>query len=72
MLEQHLAEVQAKVAALQQSMQALSLKIDHYRAVENGSKKLEQPKQPGRRLPLSGKAPEGKTSDDEHTSTQRP
>jgi hypothetical protein len=28
MLEQHLAEVQAKVAALQQSMQALSLKID--------------------------------------------
>ncbi|MDM0009788.1 MerR family transcriptional regulator [Variovorax sp. J22G73] len=72
MLEQHLAAVQAKVAALQQSMQALSLKIDHYRAVENGSKKLNQPKQPGRRLPLSGKAPEGKASDDEHTSTRWP
>lgn len=75
MLEQHLAEVQAKVAALQQSMRALSLKIDHYRAVENGSKKLKQPnkpKQPGRRPPLSGKAPEGKTSDDEHTNPRWP
>jgi DNA-binding transcriptional MerR regulator len=65
MLEQHLAEVQAKVAALQQSMQALSLKIDHYRAVEKGSEK------PGRRSSLSGTVPEGKTSDDEPTSTQR-
>jgi 4-carboxymuconolactone decarboxylase len=34
MLEQHLAEVQARVQALQQSMQALSLKIEHYRAIE--------------------------------------
>ncbi|MGJ7611777.1 MULTISPECIES: MerR family transcriptional regulator [unclassified Variovorax] len=62
MLEQHLADVQAKVAALQQSMQALSLKIDHYRAVEKTK----------RRSPLSGTAPQGKTSDDEHTSNPEP
>lgn len=58
MLEQHLAEVQARVAALQQSMQALSLKIDHYRAVEKKTKKRPSP---------SGMTPESKTSDDEHT-----
>ncbi|WP_367646328.1 MerR family transcriptional regulator [Variovorax paradoxus] len=57
MLEQHLAEVQARVAALQQSMQALSLKIGHYRKVEKTK----------RRPPPSGKAREGKTSNDEHT-----
>ncbi|WP_080898389.1 MerR family transcriptional regulator [Variovorax paradoxus] len=57
MLEEHLAEVQARVAALQQSMQALSLKIDHYRAAEKTKK----------RPPSSGSAPEGKTSNDEHT-----
>ncbi|MBD9664880.1 MULTISPECIES: MerR family transcriptional regulator [Variovorax] len=56
MLEQHLAEVQAKVAALQQSMQALSLKIAHYRAIDR-----KHPSSPGT-------APEGKTSDDQHTS----
>jgi DNA-binding transcriptional MerR regulator len=55
MLEQHLAEVQAKVAALQQSMQALSLKIAHYRAIDK-----KRPSSPGT-------APERKTSDDEHT-----
>ncbi|HEX7864785.1 MAG TPA: MerR family transcriptional regulator [Variovorax sp.] len=60
MLELHLAEVQAKVAALQQSMQALSLKIDHYSEVEKTQK----------RPPLSGKAREGKTSNDEHTTTR--
>jgi DNA-binding transcriptional MerR regulator len=60
MLEEHLAEVQARVAALQQSMQALSLKIKHYRAIET------------KRPSLSGTAPEGKTSDDEHTSKPRP
>ncbi|QNK68418.1 MerR family transcriptional regulator [Variovorax sp. PAMC26660] len=58
MLEQHLAEVQARVQALQQSMQALSLKIEHYRAIE---------KRPSR-TPPKGTAPERKTSDDEHTS----
>jgi DNA-binding transcriptional MerR regulator len=52
MLEQHLADVQAKVAALQQSMQALSLKIAHYRAID--------PKRPS----SPGLGPEGKTSDD--------
>jgi DNA-binding transcriptional MerR regulator len=56
MLEQHLAEVQAKVAALQQSMQALSLKIEHYRAIDK-----KRPSSPGTAL-------EGKTSDDECTS----
>lgn len=60
MLEEHLAEVQARVAALQQSMQALSLKIKHYRAIET------------KRPSLSGTAPEGKTSDDEHPSKPRP
>ena len=34
MLEAHLAEVQAKVEALKQSMEALSHKIAHYRAIE--------------------------------------
>jgi DNA-binding transcriptional MerR regulator len=58
MLEQHLAEVQAKVAALQQSMQALSLKIAHYRAVEKKASLV------------TGHCPEGKTSDDEHTSSK--
>ena len=57
MLEQHLAEVQARVQALQQSMQALSLKIEHYRAIDKT-----------RRPSLSGTAPQRKTSDDEHTS----
>ncbi|CAN7391779.1 MerR family transcriptional regulator [Variovorax paradoxus] len=56
MLEQHLAEVQAKVAALQQSMQALSLKIAHYRAIDR------------KRPSSTGTAPEGKTSDDPPTS----
>ncbi|BEP49870.1 MerR family transcriptional regulator [Variovorax paradoxus] len=56
MLEQHLAEVQAKVAALQQSMQALSLKIAHYRAIDR------------KRPSSTGTAPEGKTSDDQRTS----
>ncbi|WP_198087152.1 MerR family transcriptional regulator [Variovorax sp. E3] len=60
MLEQHLAEVQARVAALQQSMQALSLKIEHYRAIEKKADKTN------RRPSLSGIAPQGKTSDDEH------
>jgi DNA-binding transcriptional MerR regulator len=55
MLEQHLAEVQAKVAALQQSMQALSLKIAHYRAIDK-----KRPSSPGT-------AHKGKTSDDEPT-----
>ncbi|WP_093015963.1 MerR family transcriptional regulator [Variovorax sp. OV700] len=62
MLEEHLAEVQARVAALQQSMQALSLKIDHYRAVEKTKK----------RPPPSGKARQGKTSNDEHTTGPGP
>jgi DNA-binding transcriptional MerR regulator len=53
MLEQHLAEVQARVKALQQSMQALSLKIEHYRAIDKT-----------RRPSLSGTARERKTSDD--------
>lgn len=60
MLEAHLAEVQARVQALQQSMQALSLKIDHYRAIE-GKVRAKRPS-------LSGTAPGRKTSDDEHTS----
>ncbi|MCR6476754.1 MerR family transcriptional regulator [Variovorax sp. ZS18.2.2] len=60
MLEAHLAEVQARVEALQQSMQALSTKIAHYRAVE-AKVKTKRPS-------LSGTGPEGKTSDDEHTS----
>lgn len=60
MLEAHLAEVQARVQALQQSMQALSLKIDHYRAIEAKVK--------AKRPSLSGTAPKRKTSDDEHTS----
>ena len=55
MLERHLAEVQAKVAALQQSMRALSLKIEHYRAIDK-----KGPSSPGT-------AHEGKTSDDERT-----
>jgi DNA-binding transcriptional MerR regulator len=62
MLEEHLAEVQARVAALQQSMQALSLKIDHYRVIEGKTK----------RPSLSGTAPKRKTSDDEHTSKPEP
>ena len=57
-LEQHFAEVQARVAALQQSMQALALKIRHYRAIEAKAK----------RPSLSGTAPERKTSDDEDTA----
>ncbi|MDQ0569133.1 DNA-binding transcriptional MerR regulator [Variovorax paradoxus] len=63
MLEQHLAEVQARAEALQQSMQALALKIAHYRAIESRAKK---------RPSLSGTAPEGKTSNDEHTSKPEP
>ncbi|MET3493052.1 MerR family transcriptional regulator [Variovorax boronicumulans] len=59
MLEAHLAEVQARVKALQQSMQALSTKIAHYRAIEAKGKT--------KRPSLSGTAPERKTSDDEHT-----
>ena len=39
MLEQHLAEVQARVRALQQSMRALTAKIAHYRAVETTQKR---------------------------------
>ncbi|RQO47589.1 MerR family transcriptional regulator [Variovorax sp. KBW07] len=62
MLEQHLAEVQARVRALQQSVQALSLKIAHYRAIE--AKAKVETKRPS----LSGQGPERKTSDDEHTS----
>ncbi|MDN6885575.1 MerR family transcriptional regulator [Variovorax sp. CAN2819] len=62
MLEEHLAEVQARVAALQQSMQALSLKIDHYRAVEKTRKCP----------PSSGTTPKGKTSNDEHTTGPGP
>jgi DNA-binding transcriptional MerR regulator len=61
MLEQHLAEVQARVAALQQSMQALSLKIAHYRAIG----------QPRKRPSLPGTVPQGKTSDDEHADSER-
>ncbi|WP_398498264.1 MerR family transcriptional regulator [Variovorax sp.] len=34
MLESHLAEVRSKVEALQQSMQALAHKIEHYRGIE--------------------------------------
>ncbi|MDM0059557.1 MerR family transcriptional regulator [Variovorax fucosicus] len=60
-LEQHFAEVQARVAALQQSMQALALKIRHYRAIEAKAKRPS-------RTPLLGTAPERKTSDDEHTA----
>ncbi|SFP17223.1 MerR family transcriptional regulator [Variovorax sp. 770b2] len=66
MLQAHLAEVQARVEALQQSMQALSTKIAHYRAIEAKAK----PKT--RRPSLSGTAPERKTSDDEHTSQPDP
>ncbi|MBJ2157805.1 MerR family transcriptional regulator [Variovorax sp. IB41] len=66
MLEQHLAEVQARVEALQQSMQALSTKIAHYRAIE--AKARVKTKRPS----LSGTAPERKTSDDEHTSQPDP
>jgi len=55
-LEQHFAEVQARVAALQQSMQVLALKIAHYRAIEANAKRLSRP-------PSSGTAPERKTSD---------
>jgi DNA-binding transcriptional MerR regulator len=58
MLEQHLAEVQAKVAALQQSMQALSLKIEHYRAIDNS-----HPSSPGTT------AHERRTSDDTRKRT---
>lgn len=65
MLEQHLAEVQARVAALQQSMQALSLKIEHYRAIEKKAEKTN------RRPSLSGTVPEGKTSDDEHEQSKQ-
>jgi len=62
MLEQHLAEVQARVVALKQSMQMLSLKITHYRAIERQTK----------RPSLSGTAPESKTSDDEYTQPNQP
>ncbi|MGJ7605415.1 MerR family transcriptional regulator [Variovorax sp. LT1R20] len=62
MLEEHLAEVLARVKALQQSMRALSTKIAHYRAIE--AKAKPKTKRPS----LSGTAPERKTSDDEHTS----
>ncbi|ADU38422.1 MerR family transcriptional regulator [Variovorax paradoxus] len=64
MLEAHLAEVQARVEALQQSMQVLSTKIAHYRAIEAKVKTTPKTKRPS----LSGTAPERKTSDDEHTS----
>ncbi|MGF6348070.1 MerR family transcriptional regulator [Variovorax sp. W2I14] len=64
MLEAHLAEVRARVEALQQSMQALSTKIAHYRAIETKVKTTPKTKRPS----LSGTAPERRTSDDEHTS----
>jgi DNA-binding transcriptional MerR regulator len=66
MLEAHLAEVQARVEALQQSMQVLSTKIAHYRAIEAKAKVKTTPKT--KRPSLSGTAPERKTSDDEHTN----
>ena len=43
MLEAHLAEVQAKVEALQQSMQALSHKIAHYRKIEKKGSRAALP-----------------------------
>ena len=64
-LEQHFAEVQARVAALQQSMQVLALKIAHYRAIEANAKRLSRP-------PSSGTAPERKTSDDEDSAKPKP
>ena len=37
MLESHLQDVQAEVAAMQKAVAALQVKIDHYRALEAGN-----------------------------------
>jgi DNA-binding transcriptional MerR regulator len=34
MLEEHLTDVQAKIEAMQQSAEALHVKIEHYRSLE--------------------------------------
>ncbi len=71
MLESHLAEVRSKVEALQQSMQALAHKIEHYRGIEarRPSSSGIAPASTKRKKPAAAPAPT--PSDDDQPSDRR-